>query len=94
MSGLSSSEITYEEARINQDKSTTNIIVLSVFAGLAFIILCARLASRKIQKAGFALDDYLIVVGMVRYETLIALMTISDNSSCGGFYYRQCLGWL
>lgn len=65
MNKIPAAEIQYEEARINQSKSTANIIVLSVFTGVASLVLCARLASRKIQNAGFAFDDYLIVVGMV-----------------------------
>ena len=72
MSTLSPAEVQYEQAHIYQQKSTTNIIVLSVFTFVAFVALCVRLASRKIQRAGFALDDYLIVIGMVRSNYLDA----------------------
>ena len=66
MSAPSPAEIEYEEAHIHQQRSTVNIVVLCVFTGLALLVLFARLASRKIQRAGFALDDYLIILGMVR----------------------------
>ena len=57
MNSISPSEFEYEEARIHQDKSTTNIIVLNVFTGLAFAVLCTRLVSRKIKKAAVIVGD-------------------------------------
>lgn len=55
------------------DKGPTIIIVTSVMAAVALLLVVARLVSRRISVQGFAIDDYLVVISIVCTPPLTSL---------------------
>ena len=65
MSAISDTEISYQRAHINDNK-TTQLVVANVIAiSAATIAVVLRLVSRRLNKASFQADDFMIVVGLV-----------------------------
>ena len=52
MASLTPSEITYEEAHINDNLSTTLIAICNVFTGIALLSVFARLLARRLARVG------------------------------------------
>ncbi|KAE8311930.1 hypothetical protein BDV41DRAFT_565487 [Aspergillus transmontanensis] len=65
MSGLSHSEIAYEEAHINETRQTAcyGVIITSYF--IAIVIVGLRMSARRLQRARPSFDDYLSIAGII-----------------------------
>ena len=65
MASLTPSEITYEEAHINDNLSTTLIAICNVFTGIALLSVFARLLARRLARVQLGWDDYFAVAATV-----------------------------
>ena len=65
MASLTPSEITYEEAHMNDNLSTTLIAICNVFTGIALLSVFARLLARRLARARLGWDDYFAVAATV-----------------------------
>ncbi|KAL4905805.1 hypothetical protein BDW74DRAFT_177507 [Aspergillus multicolor] len=61
----SPSELEYQQAHRDENQQAAGYGVPSAFFGLAIISLCLRLASRRMQRGGLGLDDYLALLGVL-----------------------------
>ena len=59
-------EIAYQEQNINDDRGATVSATVSVFSTMAFLTVLLRLIARKRTHAAWHLDDYIMIVGLVR----------------------------
>ncbi|KAL1979196.1 hypothetical protein VTN96DRAFT_6518 [Rasamsonia emersonii] len=58
MDNLPPSEIAYQEAHINDNRSTSLIVVCSIFTGAALLSMLLRLLARRVSRTSLGLDDY------------------------------------
>ena len=65
MATLPPSEIAYETAHINDNLSTTLIVVCNIFTALALLSLIFRLVARRLARASLGWDDYFAIAAMV-----------------------------
>lgn len=63
---LPPSEVQYQLAHIHEDRASAIIISHAVLLPLAVIAVVARFIARRLCKAHIGLDDYMIVVALVR----------------------------
>ena len=63
---LPSSDVQYQLAHINEDRASDIIISHAIVLPLAVIAVIARFIARHLCKAHIGLDDYMIVVALVR----------------------------
>ena len=82
---LPSSEVQYQLAHIHEDRASDIVISHAVVLPLAVIAVVARFIARRLCKAHIGLDDYMIVVALVR-------LILSQNSfSTRGYWARDSL---
>lgn len=55
-----------ETAYVQEDKGTVTIVVGSVMTALGLLFVVLRLMSRRISLRVFTVDDYLVVLSIVR----------------------------
>ena len=72
---LPSSEVQYQLAHIHEDRASAIVISHAVVLPLAVIAVVARFISRHLCKAHIGVDDYMIVVALVR-------LMLSQKSLC------------
>ena len=81
MASLPPSEIAYQEAHINDNLSTTLIVVSTVFTALGLLSLLARLIARRLARAHLGWDDYLAIAAMVNFYGQQNLMALAADHS-------------
>ena len=59
-------EIAYQEAHITDDKTGSIIAANATCYAIGIIAVALRFLSRRISKIKYELDDWLVVVGLVR----------------------------
>lgn len=59
---LSPQEIAYETAHINDNIGYQQVAAVSVFGIAALLAVVGRLVARRVSKAGFGWDDYLVLL--------------------------------
>ena len=65
---LSPQEIAYQEAHIDDDRRVNVVISMVICRTAAWIAVVLRLVSRRLAKCHLQMDDYMILVGLVRAE--------------------------
>lgn len=66
MASLSPSDVLYQQAHINENKSAEIITACAICLTAAYLAVVLRFVSRRISKTSLEADDYTIIAALVR----------------------------
>ena len=79
---LSPQEIAYQQAHIDDDRRVDVVISMIICLTAAWTSVVLRLISRRIAKCRLEMDDYMILVGLVRAERSLLSLVLLINVDC------------
>ena len=95
---LSPQETAYQEAHIDDDRRVNVVISMVICLTAAWTAVILRLVSRRLAKCSLQMDDYVILVGLVRakwiYEYFVRLTNDDMTSSSSLLCLQQTVSWV